>query len=140
MSDEATAAPTVQSVVEEFMGDAEKTAADILAIVRERVGDGVKTTVRSVASSLSVLRRKHGVEAVPHRGRNGASAAGYGLKPWLLERMTDGEPRTNVMLAKEATEHFGREVTSKNVASYRATFKREGVENLQPSQAPAAAE
>ena len=135
MADKAEApAVTIQSVIQEFMGDAERTAVQIAEEVRKRV-NGARTTAKSVASTLCTLRKKHGVEAVPKRG-GATGGRGYGLVAWLRTRLTS--EGSNKAVAQEASEQFGRTVSPQSVSSYRSMFKRQGLEGLQPSRIAAA--
>ena len=115
---------TVQSIVERFMGDVEMTAAKIREAVLAEIPKA-KTSVRSVSSTLSTLREKLGVEAVPQRRAGPGGRGGYGLIEWLTERLQS--PGANKAVAEEAGSHFGRTVSYKTVASYRSKLKRRGV-------------
>ena len=120
-----TAKLTVDSVVREFAGDVEQTAEKIAEIVRERI-EGAQTTAKSVASVLCNLRKKLGVDAVPHRARGGGN--GQSVKAWLAERMeavAEGESLpSNKGLANEASEHFGRDVSTASIASAKTALKK----------------
>ena len=115
---------TVDSVVREFAGDVEQTAEKIAEIVRERI-EGAQTTAKSVASVLCNLRKKLGVDAVPHRARRGGN--GQSVKAWLAERMEaagDEALPSNKGLANEASEHFGRDVSTASIASAKTALKK----------------
>lgn len=111
---------TVTQIIEARMGDVEADADAILADIRaER--PKAKTTRRSVSSALAKLRKRYGVDRVPIRPGAGAGSKGYGLRAWLASMIDDVE--SNVELAKLASEHFNRIVTSATVGSYRWSIR-----------------
>ena len=122
---------SVIDVVRKHMGDPEMSNADIVEVVKAELPNA-RTTTANIGNMLALLRKKHGVEAVPYRPRT-FGAKGYGLEAWLKEKMTDGVERSNRGLAVLASKHFNQEVSRETVASTRAKFKRQGVPGLSPA-------
>ena len=121
---EAASKLKVADIVQEFAHDVEMTSEKIAAVVRERI-EGVQTSAKSVASVLCNLRKKLGVDAVPHRPRISGNR-GETIASWLqarLEAAGDDKP-SNKGLANEATEHFGREIKATTIASTKQKLKK----------------